>query len=141
MERCRFHFYPFRKKRVHRRLWSSFETQRIKISSVPTFVFFFPTCKRSLSFRNRSASFFLSKRMRTCPSSFRFHWLYRFRSQKTTCKHSLPVSRFSEDRALFYPFHNKTCACKRSIFIGTVPTFLLVNGAIVALNAFWVLCA
>ena len=31
-------------------------------------------------------------------------------SKKTTCKRSLSVPRFSEDRAIFYPFPNKTCA-------------------------------
>ena len=40
----------------HRRLWSFFGSERIKIGSVPTFLF--PTCKRSPSFWNRSASFF-----------------------------------------------------------------------------------
>ena len=35
-----------------------FGTERIKIGSVPTFSFFFPRCKRSPSFWNRSESFF-----------------------------------------------------------------------------------
>ena len=46
------------KKRVHRRLWSFFGSERIKIGSVPTFFLSVSTCKRSPSFWNRSASFF-----------------------------------------------------------------------------------
>ena len=61
---------------------------------------FFPTCKRLLSFRTRSTSFFLSKRMRTCLSSFRIAGSIGSDLEKT-CKRSLPVPRFSEDRALF----------------------------------------
>ena len=42
-------------KRVHRRLWSFFGTERIKVGTVPTV--FFPF-QRSPSFRYRSASLF-----------------------------------------------------------------------------------
>ena len=61
--------------------------------------------------------------MRNCLSSFRIAGCIGSGLEKATCKRSLPVPRFSEDSALFYPFHYKTCACEQSIFIGTVPRF------------------
>ena len=88
----------------------------------------FPTCKRSPSFWNRSASFlpepvFLRvglKRMRTSLSSFISLALSVPVSKKKQRVNGLnPIPRFSEDRAIFYPFRYKTCAYKRSNFVGT----------------------
>ena len=45
---------PFKKGSIG----AFFGTERVKIGSVPTYFFFFPTCRRSSSFWNRPASFF-----------------------------------------------------------------------------------
>ena len=59
------------------------------------------------------------KRMRTSLCSFVSLALSVPVSKKTTCKRSSSVPRFSENRAIFYPFPYKTCAYKRSNFLGT----------------------
>ena len=169
-------------KRIHRRLWSFFRNKTDKNWSRTHFFFSFPTCKRSPSFWNRSASFFPEpvvllrqpftvNLMRFTPYIFAAIWRIKRRklhheklkqkrlnlgkimksrcqcllrsfkrerestrsslcsfislalsvpvSKKPTCKRSLSVPRFSEDRAIFYPFPYKTCAYKRSNFVGT----------------------
>ena len=186
-------------KRVHRRLWSFFGTERIKTGSLPTFFFLFQRVNARPLFGTDPRHFFLSLRsfyvsrllinlMRFTPcifaaiwrikrrklhheklqqkrlnlgkimksrcclirsfknaslsypihccwarsscslpskrhknskkassivvwgtvssacglvSTVSFLWLYRFRSRKITCKRSLSVPRFSEDRAIF----------------------------------------
>ena len=59
------------------------------------------------------------KRMRTSVCSFISPALSVPVSKKTMCKRSLSVPRFSENHAIFYPFPYKTCAYKRSNFVGT----------------------
>ena len=113
------------KKRVHRRLWSFFGTERIKIGSVPTFFFLFQRVNARPLFGTDKRIFFAEpvvlrrqlltvnlmrftpynmryclKRMRTSLSSFISLALSVPVTKKTTCKRSLSVPRFSEDRAI-----------------------------------------